>query len=230
MEKRDPEPQLTPLLELVKVAVTYPGPPPVRALRSCDLSVGSGEYVAVVGPSGSGKSTLLDVLGMLRKPTAGSYRFDGTDITGSSDKQRTALRGLHIGFVFQAFHLLRHRTALDNVMLAQLYRGTPANARRREAVRALEQVGLRHRESATPLRLSGGERQRVAIARALAMRPRLLLCDEPTGNLDSDTASSILDVIDEIRASGITVVTITHDDTVAARADRVLTIRDGNLA
>jgi putative ABC transport system ATP-binding protein len=151
------------------------------------------------------------------------------DTSQLNDGQRAALRGRSIGFVFQAFHLLRHRTAHDNVTLAQLYRGTPVRERRAAADWALDRVGLHHRAAAMPTQLSGGERQRVAIARALAMRPRLLLCDEPTGNLDTATARAVLDVIEDIRGDRLTVVVITHDATVAARADRVVAIRDGIL-
>ncbi|RQW96184.1 ABC transporter ATP-binding protein [Micromonospora inaquosa] len=217
------------LAELSGVAVTYPGPPPVHALRSTNLTIYPGDYLAIVGPSGSGKSTLLSLLGLLRRPTSGRLLLDGLDTSQLRDHERAALRGRYIGFVFQSFHLLPHRTARENVMLAQLYQATRAGLRREMADRALERVGLTHRAAAPPTRLSGGERQRVAIARALAMCPRLLLCDEPTGNLDSDTTNSVLDLIDEVRSDGLAVVMITHDMTVAARAHRTVSIRDGKL-
>lgn len=220
---------MSPIVRLDGVGLTYPGPPPVPALRPTDLVIEQGEYVAVVGPSGSGKSTLLNVLGLLDRPTTGRYELDGWDTGSLSDADRTALRGRHIGFVFQAFHLLPYRSALENVALAQLYAGTPRRAREEAAVDALNRVGLGHRLHAAPTTLSGGERQRVAIARALAANPRLLLCDEPTGNLDSATGAAVLDLIGELHADGMTVVIITHDLTAAARAQRILRMRDGVL-
>jgi putative ABC transport system ATP-binding protein len=212
------------------VALTYPGPPPVPALRPCDLQVAPGEQLAVVGPSGSGKSTLLNVAGLLDRPTQGSYELDGVDTGSLSDRDRTALRGQRIGFVFQSFHLLPYRSAEDNVLLALLYRRGHRAGRRELARRALERVGLAHRLGALPGTMSGGEQQRVAIARALVTRPSLLLCDEPTGNLDSATAADVLALIDELHAGGLTVVLITHDQRVAARAGRSVTIRDGVLS
>jgi putative ABC transport system ATP-binding protein len=212
------------------VGLSYPGPPPVHALRDCQFEVGTGEYVAVVGPSGSGKSTLLNVTGLLDRPTSGHYYFDGVDTARMSDLQRTALRGACIGFVFQAFHLLGHRAACENVELAEMYGGVPRGARRTRALEALERVGLAHRALTPTGRLSGGERQRVAVARALVNRPRLLLCDEPTGNLDSRSAADVLDLMDGLHADGQTVVVITHDATVAARTQRTVRIQDGLLA
>lgn len=219
-----------PVISLRAVAMTYPGPPPVHALRPCDLTIHHGEYTAIIGPSGSGKSTLLNILGLLDRATQGTYAFDGTDVALISEAERTALRGTRIGFVFQAFHLLPHRTALDNVALAQLYIGPRRSERRATAADALCRVGLAERMNALPIHLSGGERQRVAIARALLNRPSLLLCDEPTGNLDSETASVVLSLIDELHRDGLTVIVITHDSAVAARARRTVTIRDGVLA
>ncbi|MEV8097679.1 ABC transporter ATP-binding protein [Kitasatospora sp. NPDC085879] len=222
-----------PVLEFEQVTLTYPGPPPVEALHPCDLAVGPGEFVAVVGPSGSGKSTFLNVAGLLDRPTAGRYLLDGLDTAALSDGERTELRGRRIGLVFQSFHLLAHRSATENVALATLY--APNGGRRRtarrhaEAREALEVVGLGHRLDALPSRLSGGERQRVAIARALVGLPSLLLCDEPTGNLDSATAASVLTLIEQLNADGMTVVLITHDPQVAARAGRTVVIRDGVL-
>lgn len=218
-----------PLIDLRAVSVTYPGPPPVTALRPTDLHVAAGEHVAIVGPSGSGKSTLLNVLGLLDRPTAGRYGLDGVDVASLTEAGRTALRGRRIGFVFQSFHLIGYRTALENVELGQVYAGTPRAERRRNAEAALAAVGLGHRRHALPTTLSGGESQRVAIARALVGSPALLLCDEPTGNLDSATAAGILDLFDDLHATGVTLVVITHDPAVAARARRALTIRDGRL-
>lgn len=218
-----------PVIDFRGIGLTYPGPPPVTALARCDLTVERGEFLTVVGPSGSGKSTFLNVVGLLDAPTAGVYRLDGIDTGGLADRDRTALRGRRIGFVFQSFHLLPHRSALENVMLAMVYTAQPRAERKERAAAALESVGLGHRLGAVPGRLSGGERQRVAIARALVGRPSLLLCDEPTGNLDSANAASVLDLLDELHADGMTVVVITHDPGVAARGQRSVTIRDGRL-
>ncbi|WP_329488343.1 ABC transporter ATP-binding protein [Kitasatospora sp. NBC_01246] len=222
-----------PLVEFRRVGLTYPGPPPVTALAPCDLAVDPGDYVTVTGPSGSGKSTFLNIAGLLDAPTTGRYLLDGVDTGRLADGDRTALRGRRIGFVFQSFHLLPHRSAAENVALALLYtaaRGRRAAAERRERAReALVRVGLGHRADALPSRLSGGERQRVAIARALVGRPALLLCDEPTGNLDTATARSVLALLDDLHAQGLTLLLITHDPQVAARGRRTVAIRDGVL-
>jgi putative ABC transport system ATP-binding protein len=220
----------TPVIELRGLARTYPGPPPVPALRPADLVIEAGDYVAVTGPSGSGKSTLLHLLGLLDSPTAGSYLLDGQDTSRLGDRDRSALRGSRIGFVFQAFHLLPYRTALENVLLAEMYNQTPRSARIRAAVDALDAVRLGHRLDALPTTLSGGECQRVAIARALVNRPSLLLCDEPTGNLDSRNAAALMDLLDQLNAAGFTIVVITHDTSVAAHARRTVTISDGMLS
>jgi putative ABC transport system ATP-binding protein len=209
--------------------LTYPGPPAVEALHPCDLSVNDGDYVAIVGPSGSGKSTFLNIIGLLDRPTEGTYFLDGHDTSTLSDKARTALRAHKIGFVFQSFHLLQHRTALENVMLAQLYRGASTKHRKEVAVEALTRVGMTQRLYAEPSTLSGGERQRVAIARALASTPSLLLCDEPTGNLDTSTSQGVLETVDELNRSGMTIMIITHDRDVASRAAKIVSIRDGRL-
>jgi putative ABC transport system ATP-binding protein len=184
----------------------------------------------VMGPSGSGKSTLLHLLGLLDTPTGGSYLLDGLDTAALSDKDRSALRGARIGVVFQSFHLLGYRTALENVALAQLYNRTPRGARLRAAADALDAVGLRHRADALPTTLSGGECQRVAIARALVNQPALVLCDEPTGNLDSANAAALMDLLDQLNAAGYTIAVITHDPAVAAHASRTITISDGVLS
>jgi putative ABC transport system ATP-binding protein len=219
-----------PVIELRGLARTYPGPPPVPALRPADLRIANGDYVAVTGPSGSGKSTLLHLLGLLDSPTAGSYLLDGLDTSRLGDRDRSALRGSRIGFVFQAFHLLPYRTALENVLLAQMYNQTPRSARVRAAVDALDAVRLGHRLDALPTTLSGGECQRVAIARALVNRPSLLLCDEPTGNLDSQNAAALMDLLDQLNAAGFTIVVITHDVSVAAHGGRTIAISDGVLS
>jgi len=220
----------TPVIDFDGVGMIYPGPPPVPALRRCTIKVYPGEFLAIQGKSGSGKSTFLNIAGLLDRPTAGVYRFDGVDTSGLGEAARTALRGSSIGFVFQAFHLMPYRAACENVELALMYNGTPRAQRRERATQALSRVGLGHRLLALPTTMSGGERQRVAIARALAIVPRLLLCDEPTGNLDTGTAAEVLDIISELHAGGQTVVVITHDKSIAARAGRVLTLTDGRLA
>ncbi|MER5664737.1 ABC transporter ATP-binding protein [Streptomyces mirabilis] len=220
----------TPVVEFRGIGLTYPGPPPVTALRPCDLTIRHGEYVTVVGPSGSGKSTFLNIAGLLDAPTVGSYHLDGVDTGALPDADRTALRGRRIGFVFQSFHLLPHRSATENVLLAMVYNTKARADRQKRAREALARVGLDHRADALPTRLSGGERQRVAIARALVARPAVLLCDEPTGNLDTATAESVLALLDELHRDGMTLMVITHDPLVAARGQRTVTIRDGVLS
>jgi len=221
---------VSPVIELRGLARTYPGPPPVAALRPADLVINAGDYVAVTGPSGSGKSTLLHLLGLLDTPSAGTYLLDGLDTSALGDRDRSALRGRRIGFVFQSFHLLPYRTALENVLLAELYNRTPRPRRMDGAVDALRGVGLGHRLDALPTTLSGGESQRVAIARALVNRPSLLLCDEPTGNLDSTNATTVMELLDQLNAAGFTILVITHDANVASHAGRTIAISDGELA
>ncbi|NUU18248.1 ABC transporter ATP-binding protein [Cellulomonas humilata] len=218
-----------PVLELRGAARQFPGDPPVHALHPADLAVASGEYLSVVGPSGSGKSTLLNLLGLLDKPTEGEYLLDGIPTAGAGERDRAALRAGHIGFVFQAFHLMPHRTVLENVLLATLYSGVPRSERRDRALAALDRVGLSHRVDFLPTVLSGGERQRAAVARAVVAQPRVLLADEPTGNLDSESSASVLDLFDELHAGGLTLLVITHDDEVSARAQRRVRIADGYL-
>ncbi|SCL15229.1 putative ABC transport system ATP-binding protein [Micromonospora rhizosphaerae] len=218
-----------PVVRFEAVGMTYPGPPPVPALLPADLTIEQGEYVTVVGRSGSGKSTFLNIVGLLDRPTTGRYELDGIDVGRLREADRSTLRGRRVGFVFQSFHLLPYRSAVENVALAQLYTGPSARERRRTALDVLERVGLAHRADALPMMLSGGERQRVAIARALANQPSLLLCDEPTGNLDSETAATVLTLLDEVHTAGFTVIVITHDPEVAARSPRRITIRDGVL-
>lgn len=218
-----------PVLRLSGLRREFASDPPVVALDDVDLTVEAGEYLAIVGPSGSGKSTLLNVLGLLDRPTSGRYELDGIDTAALGDRGRAALRAERIGFVFQSFHLLPHRSALENVMLGCLYQGVRRSSRRARSLRALQRVGLSPRTGFLPTRLSGGERQRVAVARALAAEPSLLLCDEPTGNLDSANTVAVLDLFDELLASGLTVVVITHDVDVAARAQRRVRIVDGTL-
>ncbi|MGH8993110.1 MAG: ABC transporter ATP-binding protein [Acidimicrobiia bacterium] len=224
-----PERNGEPVLELIGVSRTFEGEPPVYALRDVNLAIWRGDWLAVVGPSGSGKSTLLNTLGLLDRHTSGTYRFEGMDVNTLDDIARAGLRGRRIGFVFQSFHLLAHRSVLDNVMLAELYVGAPRRGRRDRAMAALDRVDLTERAGFMPTKLSGGQRQRAAIARALVGEPSVLLCDEPTGNLDSHNAEAVLDVFGDLSDEGLTLVVITHDDQVAGRARRRVRIIDGQL-
>ncbi len=200
----------------------------VAALRGVSLCVQAGDYVAIVGPSGSGKSTLMHLLGALDRPTKGRLLIDGRDVATLSAPEMAKLRNETIGFVFQSFHLLPRTTALDNVALPLVYRGLNARDRRARAAATLERVGLGHRKSHRPNQMSGGEQQRVAIARALVTEPKLLLADEPTGNLDTKTGVAVLDLLEELnRESGVALVIVTHDLDVAARARTKVTMRDG---
>ena len=217
------------LIELDGVGRCYGADPPVVALHDVTLRIDTGDSLAVVGPSGSGKSTLLHILGCLDRPTSGVYRLDGVDTAALGDRQLARLRGRRIGFVFQSFHLLPYRSALDNVMMAEVYLRRSRSGRRARALAALDRVGLGHRAHHAPTTLSGGERQRVAIARAVVAEPPLLLCDEPTGNLDSANTAGVLALLDDLRRDGLTVVLITHDPTVAAHAGRRVRIVDGAL-
>jgi putative ABC transport system ATP-binding protein len=202
----------------------------VHALRGVDLVVDRGEYVAVVGQSGSGKSTLLNMLGCLDAPTTGRFRLEGLDVANLNDRQQSVLRNRQIGFVFQSFNLIPRTTALANVELPLVYAGMGRRVRRERARAALTLAGLEDRQDHRPNQLSGGQQQRVAVARALVGSPALLLADEPTGNLDSESTADVLDLFDGLHASGRTIVMITHDGEVAARASRVVTVTDGRLS
>ncbi len=217
------------VLELHKVSRTFGSEPAVHALVDVDLWLEPGEWLATTGPSGAGKSTLLHIIGCLDRPTSGSYNLDGIDTATLSDKERAGLRSRRIGFVFQSYHLLPHRSVLENVMLAEVYRKQSHRGRRDRALAAIERVGLSHRADFLPTKLSGGEKQRVAIARALVGSPSLLLCDEPTGNLDSKSSADLLDLFESLNQQGLTLVIVTHDEKVANRAGRRVHIIDGSL-
>ena len=201
----------------------------VKALDGVDLTVNRGDYLAVMGASGSGKSTAMNILGCLDRPSSGSYRLNNTPVEDLSDDQLADLRNRDLGFVFQQFHLLPQLSALDNVILPMVYAGVPAAERRQRAQAALERVGLGQRLNNKPNQLSGGQQQRVAIARAIINQPALLLADEPTGALDSQTTAEVLDIFDALHRGGMTVVMVTHEDDVAARAEKIVHFRDGRI-
>jgi putative ABC transport system ATP-binding protein len=219
-----------PVLEVDNVTKSYPGEPPVQALRGVNLTIGSGELVGIVGPSGSGKTTLLQLMGTLDRPTDGRVRITGLDVATMADDDVAYLRATRIGFIFQQFFLAEYSTVLDNVADGLLYAGIPLKPRRQQALEALDLVGLGNRAAARPTQLSGGQRQRVAIARALVGQPAIVLADEPTGNLDQATGQSILALIDQLHRGGSTIVVITHDHAIAARMIRRVEILDGRVA
>ena len=219
-----------PVAQLQEVSKIYgSGEMAVKALDHVDLTVNRGDYLAVMGASGSGKSTAMNILGCLDRPTAGSYRLNETPVEGLSDDQLADLRNRDLGFVFQQFHLLPQLSALDNVMLPMVYAGVPGAERLQRAQAALERVGLAQRLHNKPNQLSGGQQQRVAIARAIINHPALLLADEPTGALDSQTTAEVLDIFDALHRGGMTVVIVTHEDDVAARAEKIVRFRDGRI-
>ena len=222
--------QRSPVAELRCVDKVYgSGAGLVRALDQLDLTVRRGDYLAVMGASGSGKSTAMNILGCLDRPSSGSYHLNGEAVEDLDDDALADLRNQQLGFVFQQFHLLPHATALENVMLPMIYAGLSPQQRREKASEALERVGLAERMKNKPNQLSGGQQQRVAIARAIINQPALLLADEPTGALDSRTTDDVLNLFDALHEQGITLVLVTHEDDVAARAERVAHFRDGRV-
>jgi putative ABC transport system ATP-binding protein len=221
-----------PLIELVGISRIYgAGEAEVRALDGVDLTIREGEFVAIMGPSGSGKSTAMNIIGCLDTPTAGEYRFGGVAVSGLTRDQRAILRRNYLGFIFQGFNLLPRTTAQENVELPLIYKGLPRAEREQRARIALAKVGLQGREGHDPSELSGGQQQRVAIARALAGDPKVILADEPTGNLDSQRSVEIMEILTALnREQGLTIVMVTHEEAMAAFASRLITFIDGRLA
>jgi putative ABC transport system ATP-binding protein len=219
------------MIRLEEVSRIYDlGGQPVRALDAVSEEIAAGEHVAIMGPSGSGKSTLLNILGCLDRPDSGSYFLDGRDVAHLDDAALTEIRRHQIGFVFQSFHLVPRLTAAENVELPMVFAGMTRSERRARVEKALAAVGLAPRAGHRPNELSGGERQRVAVARATVMEPKLLLADEPTGNLDTGSGRQILDLLDGLNDRGLTLVVVTHDPAVARRADRIVVMVDGRIA
>lgn len=200
-----------------------------QALKDVDLTIQKGEFVAIVGPSGSGKSTLMNILGLLDKPTSGSYDLDGHNVAQLKENTLAQIRNQKIGFVFQNFNLLARTSALDNVALPLIYAGVSLKERQRRAEEALRHVGLEDKLRSTPNQLSGGQQQRVAVARALVTNPEVLLADEPTGNLDSKSGKDVMDLFKELHHQGRTIILITHDHTIAKNAKRVIQVSDGEI-
>ena len=218
------------MIKLQAINKTYQvGGSPLRALRDVSLQIGSGEYLSVMGPSGSGKSTLLNMIGLLDRPDSGRYWFDQVATEELNEERRAHLRGENIGFIFQSFHLINRLSAFENVELPMMLAGQPLKQRRSAVADVLAMVGLSERASHKPNQLSGGQLQRVAIARAIVMRPRLLLADEPTGNLDSKSGGEVIDVLEKLNQDGITLITVTHDQQLGDRARRHIRMVDGAI-
>ncbi|WP_419919880.1 ABC transporter ATP-binding protein [Candidatus Poriferisocius sp.] len=217
----------TPIVKIRNLQRTFSGDTPVQVLRGVDITICHKEYVSLIGPSGSGKSTLLYIVGLLESASQGTYFLDGLNIDDLDDVELTTLRSQKIGFIFQHFYLLEHRTVLDNVILPLLYRKQSRASRVQAAKIALKEVGLEKHAKVRPNTLSGGEQQRVAIARAIVGNPSLLLADEPTGNLDQSTGKDVLDIFENLRDRGLTILLVTHDLDIAKRADRILQVNDG---
>ena len=225
------DPITPPVAELIHVSKVYgSGDTEVRALDDLSLTVQQGDYLAVMGTSGSGKSTAMNILGCLDRPSSGSYRLNGTEVDSLDDDQLADLRNQQLGFVFQQFHLLPQLSAIDNVMLPMIYARVPKEERRQRALAALDRVGLSNRVENKPNQLSGGQQQRVALARAIINEPAMLLADEPTGALDSETTDGVLALFGDLNAQGITILLVTHESEVGARADRVVHFRDGRIS
>ncbi len=218
------------IIELTDITKVYKvGTQEVHALRDISLKVEENEYLAIMGPSGSGKSTLMNILGCLDTPTSGTYRFVNELVSEMNDDQLAEIRNREIGFVFQTFNLLPRATALHNVELPMIYNGTPASKRRKIAREALERVGLADRTHHRPNELSGGQRQRVAIARALVNNPKIILADEPTGNLDTRTGEEIMEIFEELHEQGHTIILVTHEEYIAEHTNRIVRLRDGKV-
>jgi ABC-type lipoprotein export system ATPase subunit len=219
------------MIELNAISKTYVmGGEPLRALRDLSLNIEGGEYISIMGPSGSGKSTLLNMLGLLDRPDSGTYLLNGTATESLEEERRAALRGENIGFIFQSFHLINRLTAFENVELPMVLAGMPATKRRAAAAEMLSLVGLKERMKHRPRELSGGQLQRVAIARAIVMKPKILLADEPTGNLDQASGRDIIDVLEGLNSEGITLLVVTHDGNLGNRARRRIRMVDGAVA
>ena len=219
------------LVEIEDMCKIYnPGENEVRALDHVSVSIEEGEFVAIIGQSGSGKSTLMNMLGCLDVPTSGRYILNGQDVSALDDNELSDIRNQEIGFIFQGFNLIPNLTALENVELPLIYRGVGKTARNQLSKAALEKVGLANRMHHKPSEMSGGQQQRVAIARAIAQAPPVILADEPTGNLDSGSTREIMEILEELHGEGRTVILITHDNEIAARAKRVIKIKDGRIA
>lgn len=217
-----------PIAKLENVKKTYLlGVVPVQVLHGISIEIKKGEFVSIMGPSGCGKSTLLNILGCLDKPTSGKYYLGGIDVSEMNDDELSEIRGKRLGFIFQSYNLLQQLTVVENIEVPLFYQGVPPEISRKRAIEMAERIGLKHRLNHKPLELSGGQQQRVAIARALVNDPLILLADEPTGDLDSKSGNEILEIFTQLHASGKTIIMVTHDESIAKRAQRIIRLRDG---